>query len=277
MDQAIAGLAAGTASTLIMHPLDLAKIQMQASMNQDSKSLFQVFKSNIGSNGSIRSLYHGLSINVLGSAASWGAYFCIYDFSKRVVMSMTPFNNGEISVLQTLCSSGFAGCIVAALTNPIWVVKSRILSKRVNYTNPFFGFYDLIKNEGLRGCYAGFAPSLLGVSQGALQFMAYEKLKLWKQRRPTSLDYIFMSAASKVFAAVNMYPLLVIRTRLQVMRSPHRSIMNLVLQTWRLQGILGFYKGFLPHLLRVVPQTCITFLVYEQVGMHFKTQSSKSQ
>ena len=29
--------------------------------------------------------------------------------------------------------------------------------------------------------------------------------------------------------------------------------------------MVGFYKGLLPNLLRVVPSTCVTFLVYENV------------
>ncbi len=34
---------------------------------------------------------------------------------------------------------------------------------------------------------------------------------------------------------------------------------------WRQDGIRGFYRGLGPNLLRVVPSTCVTFLVYENV------------
>jgi hypothetical protein len=35
--------------------------------------------------------------------------------------------------------------------------------------------------------------------------------------------------------------------------------------TWQREGVLGFYKGLLPSLLRVMPQSAITLMVYEGV------------
>jgi len=47
------------------------------------------------------------------------------------------------------------------------------------------GLVQIINNEGIRGLYRGFLPSLFGVAQAAIQFMSYEKLKIWRneQRR----------------------------------------------------------------------------------------------
>ncbi|WBW70578.1 mitochondrial carrier, FAD Flx1 [Schizosaccharomyces osmophilus] len=273
MDQAIAGLSAGICSTLVMHPLDLAKVQMQASSNPKGISLLHVLRDNLKYTGSIRSLYHGLGVNTLGSAISWGTYFYVYGFTKSLFLGAPSSEPIPITAMQTLISSAFAGCIVAALTNPMWVVKSRILSRTADQSNPFYVLYQLLRKEGVRGCYAGFTPSLLGVSQGALQFMAYEKLKIWHKGQPSNVDYLIISAASKVFAAINMYPLLVVRTRLQVFH-PGLSTLDMFKTIWNVEGPLAFYKGFQPHLLRVIPQTCITFLVYEQVGSHFKSRAS---
>ena len=35
--------------------------------------------------------------------------------------------------------------------------------------------------------------------------------------------------------------------------------------TLRREGVRGLYKGLLPNVLRVMPQSAITFLVYEKV------------
>ena len=70
------------------------------------------------------------------------------------------------------------------MTNPIWVVKTRLCLKdtdsvpeHMRYKGLRDGLVNLYRYEGLRGCYKGYFPGLLGVSHGALQFMFYEELK----------------------------------------------------------------------------------------------------
>ena len=53
------------------------------------------------------------------------------------------------------------------------------------------GFRAIFRDEGLRGLYRGTSLALVGVSNGALQFMGYEKMKNWgferKRRRVAKL------------------------------------------------------------------------------------------
>lgn len=39
-----------------------------------------------------------------------------------------------------------------------------------------------------------------------------------------------------------------------------------VLLVFRYEGWVGFYKGLTPNLLRVIPATAVTFVVYENVS-----------
>lgn len=41
------------------------------------------------------------------------------------------------------------------------------------------------------------------------------------------------------------------------------GVIAVVRGIWLNEGLVGFYKGMFPNLLRVVPSTCVTFLVYE--------------
>ena len=45
------------------------------------------------------------------------------------------------------------------------------------------GFRAIIHDEGWRGLYRGTSLALFGVSNGALQFMGYEKMKGWAFER----------------------------------------------------------------------------------------------
>ena len=80
--------------------------------------------------------------------------------------------------------------MVSLITNPIWVVKTRLalqhgggagakISSSGNRVAPYAGFFDamgrIARTEGFAGLYKGFAPSLFLVSHGAIQFTASER------------------------------------------------------------------------------------------------------
>ena len=165
-------------------------------------------------------------------------------------------------------------------TNPIWVIKTRMLSTSSihpgAYSSVASGARDIFQSEGLRGFYRGLIPSLAGVSHGALQFMVYEKLKLsTKRRKQTDLsapDFLVLSGLAKVFAGSVTYPYQVIRARLQMYDSGeiYNGAKDVIVKIWRQEGIKGYYKGLAPNLLRVLPGTWVTFLVYEKTRLYLQ-------
>ena len=141
------------------------------------------------------------------------------------------------------------------------------------YKSIYDGTRQLYRSEGLLGFYRGLVPSLFGVSHGALQFMAYEQLKIYRghsfhrgQKDLGTADYLFLSGVAKMFAGSATYPYQVVRARLQMYDadSTYRSARDVVTQVWKREGLAGFYKGLGPNLLRVMPSTWVTFLVYEK-------------
>ena len=135
------------------------------------------------------------------------------------------------------------------------------------------GTRHLYRSEGLLGFYRGLVPSLFGVSHGALQFMAYEQLKIYRghsldggQKDLVAADFLVLSGLAKVFAGSATYPYQVVRARLQMYDADrtYKSATDVVTKVWRKEGLAGFYKGLGPNLLRVMPSTWVTFLVYEK-------------
>lgn len=84
-----------------------------------------------------------------------------------------------------------------------------------------------------------------------------------------------MAATSKIIASTTTYPYQVIRARLQDHRGAHLhpGVLNVILRLWKENGMLGFYRGLVPNIVRVLPGTCITFAVYETLSMYFKTRA----
>lgn len=129
------------------------------------------------------------------------------------------------------------------------------------YTSVADGARQLYRAEGVSGFYRGLIPSLFGVSHGAVQFMAYEQLKNWRQSTRTAQalsmsstpskvelsnwDFLTLSAVSKIFAGSITYPYQVVRARLQTYdaRAKYANARDVMRQVWAKEGVSGFYKG----------------------------------
>ena len=168
------------------------------------------------------------------------------------------------------------GALTAVCTNPIWVIKTRMLSTSSTHPGAYRSLTDgvrqIYRSEGISGFYRGLLPSLFGVSHGALQFMAYEQLKKARQesighQELSATDYLILSGLAKLFAGSITYPYQVIRARLQMYHAEqlYKGATDVVAQVWKREGFSGFYKGLAPNLLRVMPSTWVTFLVYEKM------------
>lgn len=162
---------------------------------------------------------------------------------------------GNLTSADYFLASGASGILTAFFTNPIWVIKTRMLSTAKNspgaYQSIRHGTTHLWATEGVRGFYRGLVPSLFGVSHGAIQFMAYEQLKNhWSiarggKEKLTNMDFLTLSAVSKMFAGSITYPYQVVRARLQTYdaNTKYRGAMDVVRQVWANEGLRGFYKG----------------------------------
>lgn len=68
-------------------------------------------------------------------------------------------------------------CCVCSLC-AVWHCPHRQVSAGPsNYTGLFHGLRSVVKAEGVFGLYKGIGPALFLTSHGAVQFVAYEKLK----------------------------------------------------------------------------------------------------
>lgn len=188
--------------------------------------------------------------------------------------------------------SGFmAGICSNTLTNPIWMVRTRmqLLADAAAGQKAYAGYGDVVKTiwtqEGVGGFYKGISASYWGCAEGAMQFIIYEQLKtrLLKKENlrrksvglPATTElsratYFFSAAIAKGLASVATYPHEVARTRL---REQARSGMFRYTGMWQTIGLIGkeegragLYSGMGVHLIKVVPNSAIMFLTYEMVN-----------
>ena len=241
---------------------------------------------NIVKTEGVSGLYRGVTPNIAGAGSAWGFYFLFYNAFKSSLQGGN--RHKQLSPGHHLLAASSSGVVTLTITNPIWVVKTRLCLQTNNSSQQYNGFIDALvkisRNEGLRGLYSGFVPGLFGVSHGAVQFMAYEELKnsyhnYYNQDITTklgTLEYLSFAALSKLLAAFITYPYQVVRTRLQNTDNKYAGSLDCIKKIYSLEGWIGFYKGLTPNLVRVVPATMITFVVYENLSHYLlKREESK--
>ncbi|KAK6200278.1 putative mitochondrial flavine adenine dinucleotide carrier protein [Scheffersomyces amazonensis] len=292
---ALAGLSAGFMTTIVGHPLDLIKVRLQLAHtdvntnNQPFNSIIQVvsrirrdsvldynlyksknFINRYYSYHVLKQFYRGIIPNLIGNISAWSLYFTLYAEFKSLLGSQN-------STMYYFTASSMAGITTSIITNPIWVLKTRFLSssshERESYKSLRHGISTMLRNEGIFSFWKGLIPSLASIFQASIQFTVYDNLKSYinesksvkTNEQLTTLQYIYCSALSKISSMIVMYPTQVIRSRIQITRN--NSHLREIIRDLYINegGIKGFYKGLSANIVRVLPATCVTFVVYESV------------
>ncbi|KAI6205316.1 Mitochondrial folate transporter/carrier [Aphelenchoides besseyi] len=272
----IGGLSGGTVATFVCHPLDLMRIRYSANEGSAKRpqyrSYLHAFRSIVQAEG-FRGLYQGLTPNIIAAPIAWGLYFHFYHQIHNVVgVSSDPDKQSFVTNLLVGCA---AGGIVMALTNPLWVAKTRLCLQYENSTKIYSGMTDCLRKiyakEGVQGLYKGFLPGLVGTINGSIQFAIYNFLKdrrcaslgLAADAKLSTVDYLLFSSVSKILSTMSTYPYQVVRTRVQDHNTAYNSIRHCLAQTWKHEGLGGFYKGAAMATVKQMPTGVITYLVYE--------------
>ncbi|PKS07746.1 hypothetical protein jhhlp_006354 [Lomentospora prolificans] len=211
---ATAGALGGIASGIVTCPLDVIKTKLQA---QGGFTPIQKQGGHVGHpklyNGlvgtattiwrseGIRGMYRGLGPIVMGYLPTWAVWFTVYNKSKDYLTEHYKY-----PFFVNMASSIIAGASSTIATNPIWVIKTRLMSQGVSHQKGVH--YDLFPkssstptsrptlqvpwqyrstldaarkmytSEGILSFYSGLTPALLGLTHVAVQFPVYEFLKM---------------------------------------------------------------------------------------------------
>ncbi|PPQ95572.1 hypothetical protein CVT26_008600 [Gymnopilus dilepis] len=226
---------------------------------------------------SLRALFKGLGPTLVGVIPARSINFFTYGNGKRIIAE--KFNHGQENSYVHLTAAAIAGIVTGTATNPIWVVKTRLQLAQGDRKDKVLGgswacIKKIMREEGVRGFYKGLSASYLGVTEGTIQWVLYERLKKLsvategKQGALSQWAGMLGSAGTAKFvASLITYPHEVLRTRL---RQP--SVNGVIKytglwQTLRLvireEGARTLYSGLSAHLMRVVPNAAVMYSIYE--------------
>ena len=134
------------------------------------------------------------------------------------------------------------------------------------------------EENGLAGFWRGVVPSLIMVSNPALQYAFYETVAKWrlKRDRKTTLsapEIFVFGACAKFGATMLTYPLMVVKSRLQVVskdmaddRMRYRGTAHAVRCMAAEEGLGVFYKGIETKLTQTILAAALMFTVKEKLA-----------
>ncbi|XP_057487344.1 uncharacterized protein LOC130773425 isoform X1 [Actinidia eriantha] len=134
----------------------------------------------IASEEGITALWKGVGPAMTRAAALTASQLATYDESKRILMRLTPLEEG---FYLHLISSTIAGTMSTLVTAPMDLIKTRLMLQRESktvgtYKNGFHCAYQVMRTEGPRGLYkGGFAIFARLSPQTMITLILYEKLR----------------------------------------------------------------------------------------------------
>ncbi|KAI9787167.1 MAG: hypothetical protein M1839_003402 [Geoglossum umbratile] len=238
--------------------------------------------------GGVRSLFAGNGLNVVKVMPESAIRFGSYEAAKRAFAKLEGHDDPkQISNVSKYVAGGVGGLISQFSVYPIDTLKFRMQCETVEGSlrgNKLI--VDTAKKMwttgGVRTYYRGLPMGLLGIfPYSAIDLGTFEYLKraiTFKNAKrrgcheddaaPGSFLTAGIGAVSGALGASIMYPLNLLRTRLQtqgtVLHPPtYTGIWDVTEKTLRREGFRGLFKGLTPSLLKVVPSVSISYVVYE--------------
>lgn len=133
----------------------------------------------------------------------------------------------------------------------------------------------LVKGPG--DVYRGVWGAILGtIPNAAVYFVAYEssKRKISKYL-PPDLTHVCSAAVGVVASSVIRVPMDTVKHRVQAFM--HANVFEAAVSVIRAEGVGGLYKGFIPTLMRDVPEIAIQFAVYEKLRSFMERRQKKTK
>merc|ERR1711934_1046458 len=185
----------------------------------------------------------------------------LYDWNKY---NTTYYLNGALA--GGLCCSITHGALC-----PVDVVKTRIQLDPAKYKSGLVGgMRQVVAEEGMGALATGLGPTAVGYFiQGWFKFGGFEFFKisfaksLGDQKAWDNRNFIYLgaSACAEFIADIFLCPLEAARIRGVSDPTFTKSTVQGVKQLYQMEGLAGWYSGFVPILFKQVPYTMAKFAV----------------
>eukprot|EP00744_Colponema_vietnamica_P004298 GILI01006447.1.p1 GENE.GILI01006447.1~~GILI01006447.1.p1 ORF type:complete len:323 (-),score=69.00 GILI01006447.1:78-1001(-) len=284
-----AGLAASFAE-LCTIPIDTAKVRLQTQAKggvQKYNGMFQTIFTIAKEEGVAapwKGIAPGIQRQMVFASIRIGMYepvrnfYCGADFQ------------GDPPLLKKIAAGLTTGAIGITVANPTDLVKVRLQSEgRLppgvprRYNGSIDAYRKILQTEGVKGLWTGWGPNVMRNSLiNAAELASYDQIKQVILANKFMKDDIychFVSALGAGFiATVVGSPVDVIKTRVMSSQKTetgelkYSGPIDCAVKTFRQEGFMAFYNGFIPNFMRIGTWNIIMFVTLEQIRSYMQSR-----
>jgi solute carrier family 25 protein 39/40 len=212
----------------------------------------------------VTSLWSGLPPTLLMAIPQTVFYFTTYEQTKRLLGYHEITNPNQV---LPILSGGFARFLAVTVVSPLELIRTKIQSEHLKYTQIAVSVRQSIKSEGLRSLYRGWVPTILrDVPFSMVYWLCYESMKTYLLNRPNLSDSnngekknsdhlsnitTFMCGATAGGVAAGLTcPLDVVKTHRQVQLGDEKDAskgsqktFQIIKSIYRTKGVRGLFSG----------------------------------
>ncbi|XP_048763251.2 peroxisomal membrane protein PMP34-like [Ostrea edulis] len=279
---AVSGAAGSVIAMSVFYPLETVRTRLQVHVGRQPKHTPMEAMDIVKDEG-ISSLYQGLFPVLVTLCCSNFVYFYTYNGLKTSLLE----EGSKPGPVKDLLMAFVSGVINVLVTNPLWVVNTRIKLQGLKcgtanfkstptsgYKGIMDGLWKIISQEGVSSLWNGTSASVMLASNPSIQFMVYETVKryfqqFFKSKELSGFLYFIIGAISKMVATVATYPLQILQSRFRAgskKSDDSKKITQSLLNIIRSEGFLGLYRGMEAKLVQTVLTAALMFLCYEKIA-----------
>jgi len=275
---ALSGAGGGIISMILTYPLITVSSRLQVQKNTEGADAYKGGRDTIVKilqTEGISGLYSGLNSAILGIALTNGFYYYFYEATKAIFEK----TQRPMSVIQSIIAGAIAGSATVLVTNPIWVVNTRMTTgkgsldenekqKKTKKLGTTKTILKIINEDGFKGFWQGVVPALILVINPIIQYTVFEQMKarIEKIKKLGNLDFFLLGAIGKLVATGSTYPYIVVKSRMQLRQSEsgrYKSTWDGLQRIISDEGYGGLYKGIASKLLQSVLTAAFLFMYKE--------------
>jgi len=243
----------------------------------------------------VSSLWSGLSPTLVLAVPTTVTYFTMYEQLKVMLTELrqsrlTPSPESPAPSWVSLTAGGLARLVAVSLVSPLELVRTKMQSQKMPWSQVIRCVRDLVTTQGVRGLWNGYTATLLrDVPFSALYWPLYEStrdsLRRWaaiRERRSLYtltvqensflINFVSGALAGSVASTLTL-PFDVIKTIKQIemgekimkvsAASHPRTNVTIARELIADQGVRSLFSGLVPRLLKVAPACAIMISSYE--------------